>query len=418
MNLIKDTIKEKIKMSDWKIIIPYLILTGIGIFMVYSSSSYFAMTVYSDSERFFIRQLIFSVLGFGIVAFVSVINNQLLKSKKIILFSLTIVFFMLLYLIIVRIATGGENATNGASGWLNIGTFGLQPTEFLKVALILYLSAFFSNTQTKLATIDKHFNQTSGKKSRIKQLFSHLWNILKKPVLITIIFLGLVVLQPDMGTVIIVGFICFIMLFLSGLSFQYGLLSLGGMGLFYFLIVGVFKLWGNIPFLPTYMVQRFTAFLDPFSDVQKSSYQLVNSFYALSRGGLFGVGIGESVQKTGYLPESHTDFIIPIMGEELGLFFVIAVLAIFFFLVYRIFRMSMKIRDPFGQLVCIGVASMFFIQGTINIGGAIGLLPLTGVTFPFVSYGGSSMLVSSIAIAIVNNIYINDKKIKHLNKKQ
>lgn len=410
--MIKNTIKEKIKTSDWKLIIPYLILTGIGIFMVYSSSSYFAMTVYSNSERFFVRQLFFSVLGFVIVAFISVVNNRLLKSKKIISFSLTVIFSMLLYLIVVRIATGGENATNGASGWLNIGTFGLQPTEFLKMALILYLSVFFSNTQIKLATIDDYYDQTIGKKGKTKQLFSRLWNILKKPVLLTVVFLGLIVLQPDMGTVIIVVFICLIMLFLSGLSFRYGLISLGGMGIVYSLFVGVFKLWGNIPFLPAYMVQRFTAFLDPFSDVQKSSYQLVNSFYALSRGGLFGVGIGESVQKTGYLPESYTDFIIPIMGEELGLFFVLGTLAVFFYLVYRIFRMSMRIRDPFGQLVCIGVASMFLIQGTINVGGAVGLLPLTGVTFPFVSYGGSSMLVSSIAIGIINNIYINDKKEK------
>lgn len=166
------------------------------------------------------------------------------------------------------------------------------------------------------------------------------------------------------------------------------------------------------------MLNRFTAYLDPFGDVQNSSFQLVNSFYALARGGLFGVGIGESIQKSGYLPESYTDFIIPIMGEEIGLVGVIFILAIFFYFVYVIFRTSLQVTDSFGQLVYIGIAAMFLIQGSINLGGAVGIMPLTGVTFPFISYGGSSMLVSSIAVGIMNNLFINQRLNQHILEKE
>lgn len=223
------------------------------------------------------------------------------------------------------------------------------------------------------------------------------------------VFLFLVMLQPDMGGVIIIGGICFVMFLLSGIRFQYGLLAISGVGIFYTLFVGIMKLFGNLPFMPTYMAERFTAFLDPFQDMQDSSFQLVNSFYALARGGMFGVGLGESVQKSGYLPESHTDFIISITAEELGLVGVVVVLTLFFYLVYRIYRISLRVKDSYSQLVCIGIATMFLIQGTINVGGAIGILPLTGVTFPFMSYGGSSILVSSVAIGIIHNISIKNR---------
>ena len=275
----------------------------------------------------------------------------------------------------------------------------------------MYLGVFLSNTQGKLANIALDYSQTipDSEENTLKGLLSHLWSITKRPALFLTLFLLLVLIQPDLGGTIILGAICLVMFLLSGVPFKLGLTSLGVVGVVYSLFLAAMKWLGNIPFMPTYMVERFSAFLDPFGDVQKSSFQLVNSFYALSRGGLFGVGIGESVQKSGYLPESYTDFIIPIVGEELGLAGVLVVLSIFFYMVYHIYKISLKIKDSFGQLVCIGVATMFLLQGIINVGGAVGMMPLTGVTFPFISYGGSSMFVSSVAVGIVNNIYINDK---------
>lgn len=387
-------IKRKLRHSDLKLIIPYFVLLGTGILMVYSSSSYFAMSQFNNSEYFLVRQFIFSVISLVIILIGSTINKKVFSSWKILFASLLIILGMLLYVLMKGIAV------NGASAWIDLGLFSIQPSELLKIVMVLYLATFLSHNEEKFANIG-----LAEGSNLIRKIFS----VAKMPIIVMGTFLFLVLIQPDMGGVIIIGAICLTMLLVSGLPFLFGLATIGGVLLFYLALIGLIKWQGGLPLVPTYMMERFTAFLDPFADARNSSFQLVNSFYALARGGLFGVGIGESVQKTGYLPESYTDFIIPIMAEELGLIRVLAVLGIFYYLVLRIFRMSLKVKDPFGQLVCIGMGTLFLVQGTINVGGAVGILPLTGVTFPFVSYGGSSLIVSSISLAIVNNIYINER---------
>lgn len=362
--------------------------------MVYSSSSYFAMSKFNNSEHFLVRQFIFSIISLVIILIGSTINKKVFSSWKILFASLLIILGMLLFVLMKGIAV------NGASAWIDLGLFSIQPSELLKIVMVLYLATFLSHNEEKFANIG-----LAEGSNLIRKIFS----VAKMPIIVMGTFLFLVLIQPDMGGVIIIGAICLTMLLVSGLPFLYGLATIGGVLLFYLALIGLIKWQGGLPLVPTYMMERFTAFLDPFADARNSSFQLVNSFYALARGGLFGVGIGESVQKTGYLPESYTDFIIPIMAEELGLIRVLAVLGIFYYLVLRIFRMSLKVKDPFGQLVCIGMGTLFLVQGTINVGGAVGILPLTGVTFPFVSYGGSSLIVSSISLAIVNNIYINER---------
>lgn len=387
-------VQRKFRHSDWKLLIPYFILLGIGILMVYSSSSYFAMSQFNNSEYFLIRQFIFSILSVLVILIGSTVTKRLYTSKRFIGISLLVIMLMLLYVLIKGIAV------NGASAWIDLGLFSVQPSELLKIMMVLYLATFLSNNEDKFACIQR---------SKNTNLFKEIFKVGKKPVMVIAIFLFLVLIQPDMGGVIIIGAICVTMLLMSGLPFWMGLSAIAAVLAFYFAFIGLVKWQGGLPLVPAYMMDRFTAFLDPFEDVRNSSFQLVNSFYALARGGLFGVGIGESVQKTGYLPESYTDFIIPIMAEELGLFRVLAVLATFFYMIFRMYRISLSIKDSFGQLVCIGMSTLFLVQGTINVGGAVGILPLTGVTFPFVSYGGSSLIVSSVALAIVNNIYINDR---------
>lgn len=387
-------IQRKFRHSDWKLLIPYFILLGIGILMVYSSSSYFAMSQFNNSEYFLIRQFIFSILSVLVILIGSTVTKRLYTSKRFIGISLLVIMLMLLYVLIKGIAV------NGASAWIDLGLFSVQPSELLKIMMVLYLATFLSNNEDKFACIQR---------SKNTNVFKEIFKVGKKPVMVIAIFLFLVLIQPDMGGVIIIGAICVTMLLMSGLPFWMGLSAIAAVLAFYFAFIGLVKWQGGLPLVPAYMMDRFTAFLDPFEDVRNSSFQLVNSFYALARGGLFGVGIGESVQKTGYLPESYTDFIIPIMAEELGLFRVLAVLATFFYMIFRMYRISLSIKDSFGQLVCIGMSTLFLVQGTINVGGAVGILPLTGVTFPFVSYGGSSLIVSSVALAIVNNIYINDR---------
>lgn len=387
-------IQRKFRLSDWKLLIPYLILLGTGILMVYSSSSYFAMSQFNNSEHFLIRQFIFSILSILVILIGSTVTKGLYTSKRIIRISLFVIMGMLLYVLIKGIAV------NGASAWIDLGLFSVQPSELLKIMMVLYLATFLSNNEDRFACIQR---------SKNTNVFKEILKVGKKPIIVIAIFLFLVLIQPDMGGVIIIGAICVTMLLMSGLPFWMGLSAIAAVLAFYFAFIGLVKWQGGLPLVPAYMMNRFTAFLDPFEDVRNSSFQLVNSFYALARGGLFGVGIGESVQKTGYLPESYTDFIIPIMAEELGLFRVLAVLATFFYMIFRMYRISLSIKDSFGQLVCIGMSTLFLVQGTINVGGAVGILPLTGVTFPFVSYGGSSLIVSSVALAIVNNIYINDR---------
>lgn len=387
-------IRRKLRHSDWKLLVPYLILLGTGILMVYSSSSYFAMSQFNNSEHFLVRQFIFSILSVFVVLVGSTVTKRLFTSTQFIGLGLLAIVGMLVYVLIKGYAV------NGASAWIDLGLFSVQPSELLKIVMVLYLATFLSKNEREFASIQKR---------KDTNVFKEIFEVGKKPVMVIAVFLFLVAIQPDMGGVIIIGAICVTMLLMSGLPFWMGLTSIGAVLAIYFAFIGLIKWQGGLPLVPEYMMERFTAFLDPFEDVRNSSFQLVNSFYALARGGLFGVGIGESVQKTGYLPESYTDFIIPIMAEELGLIRVLAVLGTFFYMVFRMYRISLNIKDSFGQLVCIGMSTLFLVQGTINVGGAVGILPLTGVTFPFVSYGGSSLIVSSLALAIVNNVYINDR---------
>ncbi len=365
--------------------IPYIILSGFGILMVYSSSSYRAMTDYNNSEYFFYRQIIFTTLGLLGALIVSFLSKRLFKDEKLLMFVMLGLFGILAYLLLWP-----STATKGARGWIYIGSFGFQPAEFMKLNLILYLAWFIS----------KHQN-------RIDAVF---YDTMKKPLAITAAAVAMVFLQPDLGGAAIIAFICLVMFLHSGVKAKYGIVTFGAIGALYGLVIIMVKTFGSsIPFMQSYQMERITSFIDPFADIQDSGYQVVNSYYALSRGGLFGVGIGESIQKSGYLPEPHTDFILSIVGEELGLMGIAFVLILFFYMVYRIFRNAIKMKDPFAQLVCVGIGTMFLVQGVINVGGATGLMPLTGVTFPFVSYGGSSLLVSAVSIGLVNNMHINDQ---------
>jgi len=382
-------IKKKLTHMDWKLLIPYIILSGIGILMVYSSSSYRAMTEYNNSEYFFYKQILFAGLGMFSMLVMSLLSNRLFKHKKIIGFTLVGLMSIMIYLILFG------KATKGARGWIYISSFGFQPSEFIKVVLIIYLSFFIAKHQSE---IKDDFLRT-----------------VKVPALTTIAIIFLVLIQPDFGGAAIISFICLVLFLHSGIKVKYGIGAFGIILASYFSLIALVRVFGDkIPIFQSYQMERIISFIDPFADIQDSGYQVVNSYYALSRGGFFGVGIGESIQKSGYLPEAHTDFILSILGEELGLFGIIIVLSLFFYMVYRMFKNGLKMEEPFAQLVCIGTATMFLIQGVINIGGATGLMPLTGVTFPFVSYGGSSMLVSAVSIGIVNNMFINDQIAKEV----
>lgn len=369
---------------DYYIFIPYLLLSVFGILMVYSASSEWAISRFDNPQYYFIRQAIFVFAGMIACMFAFLFKYKLLKNKNLVMLAVFVVGALLIYLVFF-----GEEI-NGATGWLQIGSFGLQPAEFAKIVIIWYFAYIFSKRQHR---ITYEFKES-----------------IAAPVVIFSIYLLLILFQPDIGGAAIVLLIGVVMIFSSGVSAKLGVFF-GTLGVV--LLAGAMELVRHfgmrLPMLEQYQYDRFLAFWDPFAVSETAGMQLVNSYYALSRGGLFGVGMGESVQKMGYLPEPYTDFIMAILGEEVGLIGVLIVLLLFFLMVLRIFLIGIRTKDPFGSLLCIGIATMFTVQASINLGGVIGLLPITGVTFPFISYGGSSILVLTLSIGVALNVSATDK---------
>ena len=376
---------NKLKYLDQFIFIPYLILSIFGILMVYSASSYVAISQDKIPEYYFLKQALFVFVGFLVSLFIFSLKYTALKHRKLIINAILVTVILLVYLLIF----GKE--INGSKGWLNIGPVGIQPSEFAKITVIWYFAYIFSRRQ--------------------KRIIGDFWSSMKQPVFLFAGILLLIVIQPDVGAASIILFIGTIMIFASGVSNKLGI-TMGALGIAIILgVVELVRMFGTkLPLLQDYQYARFQAFWDPFEVSESAGLQLVNSYYALSRGGIFGVGIGQSVQKTGYLPEPYTDFIVSILGEELGLLGVLAVLSLFGFLILRIYLIGIRTKDPFGSLLCVGIATMFLIQGSINLGGVLGLLPITGVTFPFISYGGSSTLILTVSIGLVLNVSAMNKK--------
>lgn len=369
-------LKERFKLIDKWIAIPFVSLMLFSIIMVYSASSYSAMESHGNPNYYLVRQTAYVVVSLIIAAVVYIFPFRVLKNQRFISFA---TLFMLFLLILVLFMP----ETLGASRWIPLPGFNVQPAEFAKVFVIWYLAYIFSKKQKGLQT---NFKQT----------------VFKPGVLVGLVTI-LVVVQPDTGTAIVIALMIIMMLSASGAPMRVGLgiLLIGSMvvGLTIFF---VYKFGEHIPFLG-YRYDRFLGWFDPFGYYETEGHQLVNSYYALNRGGLFGVGIGNSVQKTGYLPFPYTDFIMAIVGEEVGLFGVSLVLGAFALIIGRSFYIASQSKNSFHSLICVGVGSMLLVQSLINMGGITGILPITGITFPFLSYGGSSIMTVAISVALVAN---------------
>ena len=381
---------KKMSYIDYYILIPYLVLTSVGILMVYSASSFIALQNFDNAQYYFVRQAVFAGLGLFLCFFAYMLRLEVLKYKPLVISAIGVIVIMLLSLL----AFGEE--INGAKGWLDLGPLGrVQPAEFAKIVIIWYFAYIFSKRQQK-------FVQELGETV----------NAFLGPLLLFVVGIVFpIILQPDIGGAIIILAIGVVMVLTSGISYKFGLgLGLAGSAVIWGVMELIRKFGTSLPFIEGYQYDRFLAFWDPFAVSESTGLQLVNSYYALNRGGLFGVGIGESVQKTGYLPEPYTDFIMSILGEELGLVGVLGVVLLLGFLILRIYLIGIKTKDSFGSLVCIGIATMLLVQSTINLGGILGLMPITGVTFPFISYGGSSVLILSVSMGVVLNVSATSKR--------
>lgn len=376
---------------DYGLLIPYLILSIVGIIMVYSASSYKLMQDGANPASAAIRQAAYLVVGLVAVMFIYKMKVSVFQNRRFIMFAIAVISFMLL---LTRFTSLGSRA-GGAMGWLSLGPVRIQPAEFLKIMVVWYLAYILARRQDM---INQHFKEAT-----------------LKPIVLVSGLIFLVLIQPDFGGAAILVLITLIMLLASGVNYMYTLVVGGGGVVLSFIMVQLIVLTRGI-FFPgrlKYIYRRFETFVNPFSDPLNNGLQMINSYYAINNGGWFGRGIGNSIQKKGFLPEAQTDFMFSIVIEELGLLIALVLLGLLLFLILRIFLIGIRSKNAFNSLMCIGIGSMILIQTFVNVGGIAGIIPLTGVTFPFLSQGGSSLIVLSIAVGFALNISADEKRRQH-----
>nr|WP_302051103.1 putative peptidoglycan glycosyltransferase FtsW [Lactobacillus helveticus] len=373
--------------------IPYLILVVLGIVLVYSASSDILLVNGFKPNVYGIRQAIYAVVAFlffGVPFFA--LKIKVFKSPKFVAGFLIICILMLVWLVFLRFFHSSA-AVNGAVGWINLGFMNLQPLEVTKLALVIYLAYVLDRQDGKFT------------RGRIKTNLSH-------PAILAAFLMCLVIVEPDLGGTAILFMITLVMFSVSGIPAKLALTWLIGIALFIGLVVLLIIIWNPEFLQKSYQLQRLMSFLHPFELERKGGAQLVNSYYAIHNGGILGVGLGNSMQKRGYLPEPYTDFILSITAEEIGVILTILLVGLLFYLMLEIMNVGIHAVSQFDALICFGVATIIFTEAFFNIGAVLGLLPITGVTLPFISYGGSSMIVLTAAIGLVLNVSANEKMLK------
>lgn len=362
------------KQPDFLLILLVFLLTGFGLIMVYSSSYVWAYFEHDGDTAFYLkRQIVRAVMGIvGMFITMSIPFTAYKKLVPLILIGLMVI--MLLVLI-----PGIGVSSGGAQRWLNLGFMTLQPSEFVKLGLIIYLAFIYSKKQ-----------------AYIKDFFRGVI----PPLVVVAIFFILILLQRDLGTGMSIIFFTIVMIFCSGAQFKH-IFALG-------LMSGVIFL--TFALTQSYRLKRLTSFIDPWADRYDSGYQLTQSLIAIGNGGLTGNGIGNSMQKFLYLPDAHTDFIFAIIAEELGLIGVVLFLSCYVLFIVRGIHVAIRCPDSYGTLLGVGIVSMLGIQALINIAVAAGRLPVTGIPLPFISYGGSSLLLTLVSVGILLNISKHQKK--------
>ena len=371
--------KKILKCYDYKFIAALIVLSLIGLIMVYSASMVTAISRYGVSgDYFYKKQKLALIAGFTLFTLAAIVPYKIYQEKAVLKFLLGVIISLL-----ILVLAFGHTAGN-AQSWFKIGPIAIQPLEITKLTLIIYLAAVFANKQ---------------------EYINDLKRSILPPMVVVLFICFLIILQPDYGgALLILGTVAAIVL-CSGIS-KKSILKISLLGLIGTLVMlTVLLVTGNMDFLfSPGRLARFTGFLHPFENQQGNGYQLVNSYVAIGNGGILGMGLGQGVQKTGYLPESHTDFIMAIIAEELGFWGVLLVLGLLFFIIFKGLKTAIKCRDPFGALLAIGISVMMAVQVFVNLGAVTGLLPITGVTLPFISFGGSSLTLLMLAAGILTNV--------------
>ena len=352
---------------DARLLFPVLFLVGIGIVMVYSASSALALKKFGSSYFFIQKQALFALVG--LIALV-VARHFPYRALRFLAYPAIV---LTLGLLLAVLLTGLGHTAGGATRWLRLGGITLQPSEIARMALILYLAYSMSKKQDRIREFSIGF-------------VPH--------VMVLLVLVVPIILQPDFGSVVILASITGIMLFVGGVPLRF--LALAGLTL---VPVAGWLLWSA-----DYRVRRLMSFLNPWEYPTAEGYQTIHSLMAFGSGGLWGTGIGKSLQKLFYLPEPHTDFIFSVIGEEFGLVGVATIVTLYGLIIWRGIAIARQTADPFGALLSFGLTTAIALQVCVNMGVTLGLLPTKGLTLPFLSYGGTSLVMNMAAVGVVMNI--------------
>ncbi|WP_339802944.1 putative lipid II flippase FtsW [Paenibacillus sp. FSL R5-0744] len=369
---------------DFQLLILTLLLVGFGLVMVFSASS--SLTLASskfgnDPLYFMKRQMIWIALGIVVMFIAMNIHYSKFKKWYVPIFIITVILLLIVAF---------SERINGAKSWLSIGKLGIQPTELAKISIILYLSALITKKGERFRDFRTGYI----------------------PVMVIVgIVAGLIMMQPDLGSCLILVATSGLVIYAGGASMKH---ILGSIAL---LVLGVGIVMGakaaidslspatdKVAANQDYKKGRIQAFIDPYQDAEGEGYNIIQSLTALGQGGVSGSGFGKSIQKLDYLKYPYTDFIFPVIGEEFGFVGTALFLMLYLYFIWRGILIALRCKDPFGTLVGIGIMGLIAIQAFVNIGGVTKTIPLTGVTLPFISYGGSSLLVSMLSMGIMLSI--------------
>jgi cell division protein FtsW len=356
---------KRVSVDRWMFTVTML-LVFVGLVMIFSASAVMAKERFGSAYEFLLKQLVWAVAGLAVMVIAMKVDYKRLQHPALVF---TLLGFTTLFLISVFFL----DRAHGTHRWFHLGPISFQPSELAKPALILFLAWFLENKMHSINDVR---------------------NTLLPAITPTVVFLGLIVFQPDLGTAIACAGITACILFVGGIRLRYfGYAFAASLPILYLLISHV-----------SYRRGRILAFLNPYADPKGFGFHIIQSLIAVSTGGITGQGLMEGKQKLFYLPEPHTDFIFAVTAEELGLLGALAVIILFAIFLWRGTRAALRTQDNFGRVLAVGITSMIVLQAFINISVVLGLMPTKGIPLPFVSYGGSSLFVTLACVGVLLNI--------------
>ena len=373
----------KPKYLDLKLLLAVLGLVVFGVLMIYSASNYNAKIYYDDAFYYTVKQLIGLVLGIVGLLVMYFIDFRWLQKLAFVIFGVAVILLIAVFI------PGISISKLGATRWIGIGSFSLQPSEIAKFALVIFAARIFAGKYQREERIIA--NERLGE----PKWWQTLLVLLAGGTLC-----GLIILEPNMSITITVGVIMFVLLFLCGVRLKtLALILLPAVTAAVIMLIA-----------EPYRLKRLSAFVDPWANPKDEGFQLIQSLYAIANGGFWGVGYGNSVQKNMFLPFSESDFIFSIIAEEFGFIGCLALFFVFAWIIFRIFKIGRQCANYFGRYLCYGIATVIMVQTSLNFAVATGCIPPTGLPLPFISFGGTSLLVFMMAIGVVLNVDKQSKK--------